>query len=100
MARMFPNSAFTGYDLSDEAIAWATAQAEEEEGLANLTFAVRDLRTYDRDAEPEAFDLVTTFDAIHDQGNPRAMPAGIRGTDRKSGGEGKVVSVGVDPGGR
>src|SRR3546814_252054 len=79
MARMFPNSAFTGYDLSEEGIAWACAQAGAE-GLANVTFAVRDLRTYDRDAEPGAFDLVTTFDAIHDQGNPRAMLAGIRRT--------------------
>lgn len=79
MARAYPDSRFTGYDLSDEAIAWATAQAEEE-GLSNVTFAVRDLRSYDRDAEPGAFDLVTTFDAIHDQGNPLAMLKGIRRT--------------------
>lgn len=30
MAGWFPNSSFTGYDLSAEAIAWATANAEEQ----------------------------------------------------------------------
>ena len=29
-----------------------------------------DLSDYDRTAEPEAFDFVTTFDAIHDQAQP------------------------------
>ncbi|NKB49398.1 MAG: methyltransferase domain-containing protein [Alphaproteobacteria bacterium] len=79
MAEWFPNSTFAGYDLSAEAIAWATANAEER-GLTNLTFQVRDLGTFDRDADESAFDFVTTFDAVHDQGNPRAMVRGIRRT--------------------
>ena len=79
MAGWFPNSSFTGYDLSAEAIAWATANAEEQ-GLDNLTFQVRDLSGFDEDAEEAAFDFVITFDAVHDQANPRAMVRGIRRT--------------------
>jgi 2-polyprenyl-3-methyl-5-hydroxy-6-metoxy-1,4-benzoquinol methylase len=79
MAAWYPNSSFAGYDLSAEAIAWATANAQEQ-GLDNLTFQVRDLGTFDRDADAAAFDFVTTFDAVHDQGNPRAMVRGIHRT--------------------
>ena len=77
LAEWFPNSTFTGYDLSGEAVAWATANAQAK-GLTNVTFEVRDLRTFDRDAPAAAFDFVTTFDAVHDQGDPRAMVRGIR----------------------
>jgi len=38
---------------------------------------VRDLTTFDTDAEPCSFDLVTTFDAVHDQASPRALLKGI-----------------------
>lgn len=37
------------------------------------------------DAEPEAFDLVTTFDAVHDQPKPMALLRGIRRTLRAGG---------------
>ena len=79
MAARYPASTFTGNDLSAEALAWATAEAEERE-LSNVRFEVRDLATFDEDAAPGAFDFVTTFDAVHDQGNPRAMVRGIRKT--------------------
>ena len=36
LAERFPKSTFQGYDLSAEATAYATAQAEER-GLANVT---------------------------------------------------------------
>ncbi len=77
LAKRFPNSRFSGLDLSAEAIAWATAQAEEQ-GLSNLSFDVRDLRDFDSTAQPGAFDLVTSFDAIHDQARPLAVLTGIR----------------------
>jgi hypothetical protein len=38
----------------------------------------RDLSTFDVDAEPEAYDYVATFDAVHDQAKPLAMLRGIR----------------------
>ena len=84
LATRFPNSRFTGYDLSEEAIGYAVETARGK-GLANLSFAVRDLRRFDRDAEPEAYDLVTTFDAVHDQPDPQALLRGIRRTLTGSG---------------
>ena len=77
LAERFPNSTFQGYDLSAEAIAYATEQAAERR-LANVHFAQRDLSTFDVDAEPEAFAYVATFDAVHDQARPLAMLKGIR----------------------
>lgn len=77
LAQHFPASRFTGYELSAEAVAWARDQAAAL-GLANVAFHVRDLTDFDRTAEPGAFDLVTTFDGIHDQGRPLAVLTGAR----------------------
>ena len=79
MAEWFPASRFVGYDLSAEAIDYATGEARGR-GLANIAFAVRDLSNFDESAKPGAFDLVTTFDAVHDQAKPAAMLRGIRRT--------------------
>jgi len=84
LAARFPRSAFTGYDLSPDAVGFGAARAADL-GLGNLRFAVRDLIDYDATAEPEAFDLVTTFDAVHDQPRPGALLAGIRRTLRPDG---------------
>ena len=46
LGRAFPNSRFTGFDFSEEAIVAARAQAEEW-GLANVTFEVRDAAELD-----------------------------------------------------
>jgi 2-polyprenyl-3-methyl-5-hydroxy-6-metoxy-1,4-benzoquinol methylase len=77
MAGWFPNSRFVGLDLAEEAIAFARDEAERQ-GHANAAFASRDLSRFDQEAEHAAFDLVTTFDAVHDQANPRAVLRGIR----------------------
>ena len=79
LAETFPNSRFQGYDLSAEAIAYASAEAAER-GLENVRFEQRDLSTFDVGAEPEAFAYVTTFDAVHDQAQPLALLRGIRRT--------------------
>ena len=77
MAGWFPNSRFVGLDLAEEAIAFAQQEARRQ-GHANLAFSARDLSRFDKEAERAAFDLVTTFDAVHDQANPRAVLRGIR----------------------
>ncbi|MBA1145882.1 class I SAM-dependent methyltransferase [Ectothiorhodospiraceae bacterium WFHF3C12] len=77
MAARYPRSRFLGYDLSREAIDWASEQARLA-GLDNVRFEVRDLGDFDRTADPGRFDLVTTFDAIHDQANPLGLLKGIR----------------------
>jgi len=84
LAERFPSSTFRGYDLSSDAIAFATAQASER-GLANVAFEQRDLSTFDEDAEPEEFAFVTTFDAVHDQARPLAVLEGIRRTVKPDG---------------
>ncbi len=84
LGERFPASTFHGYDLSADAIAYATGQAAER-GLDNVHFEVRDLSTFDVDAEPEAFDYVATFDAVHDQARPLAMLKGIRRALRPDG---------------
>jgi 2-polyprenyl-3-methyl-5-hydroxy-6-metoxy-1,4-benzoquinol methylase len=73
MACMFPNSRFVGYDFSEEAIARARAEAEEH-GTTNVRFEVKDAVTLD---EKAGYDLITTFDAIHDQAKPAAVLKGI-----------------------
>jgi len=73
LAGTFPNSRFTGYDLSPQAIPEAQAAAEAA-GLRNLWFAETDVAELDRTAQ---FDLITAFDAIHDQADPARVLAGI-----------------------
>ena len=84
LAERFPNSRFIGYDLSAEAIGWATERAARL-GLANLRFEQRDLSDFDRTAPAQRYDLVTTFDAIHDQAHPLNLLKGIRRTLREDG---------------
>ena len=48
------------------------------EGHGNARFEARDLSRFDEEAEPGAFDLVTSFDAIHDQARPMVVLRGIR----------------------
>lgn len=76
LASRYPASAFTGYDLSEEAIASAR-DAARARGLSNVRFETRDLSDFDRTAPLGAFDLVTTFDAVHDQADPAALLRGI-----------------------
>jgi len=73
MARAFPKSRFTGYDFSDEAVAAGTAEAKEW-GLANAKFVRKDVSQMD---ETAAYDLITAFDAIHDQARPAQVLAHI-----------------------
>lgn len=76
LAERFPQSEFVGYDLSLDAVAFATDRARDA-GLANVTFEARDVSSFDRDAERDAYDLITTFDAVHDQAHPLAVLRGI-----------------------
>lgn len=81
MARLFPGSRFVGYDISDAAIAGARAEANRH-GARNVRFEVRDCAGI---PDREAFDLVTAFDAIHDQSRPDALLAGARRALRRDG---------------
>jgi hypothetical protein len=50
-----------------------------------VEFIVADLSRFDETAEIEAFDFVTTFDAIHDQAKPLNVLRGIHRTLRRAG---------------
>ena len=76
MAQRFPNSRFTGCDLSEEAISKANSEAAEH-ATGNIRFEVRDLTTFDNDAPVARYDFITSFDAIHDQAQPDRVLAGI-----------------------
>lgn len=84
-AERFPNSRFTGYDLSNEAIATARERAA---GLSNLRFEVLDCM---RMSDEGNFDLIFTFDAIHDQPNPLQLLENIRQAMRED-----AVYIGQD----
>ena len=73
LAKNYPNSRFAGYDFSEKSIGCAKTDAAEL-GLVNVRFEVRDAAAI---GETEAYDLITSFDAIHDQAKPAAMLAGI-----------------------
>ncbi len=66
MAKAFPNSRFTGIDFSDEGLAAGRAEASQW-GLANATFVSADVAELD---VTETYDVITVFDAIHDQAQP------------------------------
>ncbi len=75
MAREYPRSTFVGFDLGEDAIARARAEAHTM-GLANARFERLDATTLPTDPK---FDLITSFDAIHDQRDPAAALRRIAG---------------------
>ncbi len=66
MAKHFPNSTFYGYDLSAHAIEVAKKEAKKI-GNPNTVFQVQNILNL---TFIEKFDLITAFDAIHDQPKP------------------------------
>ncbi len=81
LARTFPNSRFQGFDLCADAFANTQAKARFE-GLDNLRFEARDLSS---DEAVGSFDLVTAFDAVHDQADPKGFLRLIRRSLRPGG---------------
>ena len=73
MAKSFPASRFTGYDFSEEAIVTGQTAAQKQ-GLTNLRFEVIDVTSLEI---TDHFQLITAFDAIHDQVYPDRVLKGI-----------------------
>jgi ubiquinone/menaquinone biosynthesis C-methylase UbiE len=76
LAELFPKSRFVGMDLSEEATRDARGDATAR-GLTNIEFVAADLSNFDERADSEAFDFITTFDAVHDQARPLNVLKGI-----------------------
>lgn len=69
LAESFPKSHFTGVDASVEAIT-AADEAAARRHAANTRFVNGDVAELNT---PRAYDLVTAFDAIHDQAKPAVV---------------------------
>ena len=69
LAREFPRSSFVGHDIAEDAITSARAEASKLE-LKNARFEVADVASPCADGP---FDLITAFDAIHDQRAPAVV---------------------------
>jgi 2-polyprenyl-3-methyl-5-hydroxy-6-metoxy-1,4-benzoquinol methylase len=76
MANQFPLSKFTGYDISQEAIKNAQSQSLIN-GTKNVDFKVKDVSKILDPSTNLSFDLITAFDAIHDQAEPGTVLTNI-----------------------
>jgi len=81
LAEIFPNSTFTGFDLCEDAFAPTRIEARDK-GLNNLFFVAKDLSDQDSIG---SFDLITAFDAVHDQKDPQGFLKMIRASLAKDG---------------
>jgi 2-polyprenyl-3-methyl-5-hydroxy-6-metoxy-1,4-benzoquinol methylase len=81
MAAVFPASRFTGIDFSEEGLAVARAEASQL-GLKNAAFAAKDVANLDA---AESYDVITVFDAIHDQAQPAQVLQNIHQALRPGG---------------
>ena len=72
MAKAFPKSKFTGFDVHPGSIERAR-QCAREDGLRNVTFAIASAKEF-----PGRYDFITTFDALHDMGDPVGAAAHAR----------------------
>jgi 2-polyprenyl-3-methyl-5-hydroxy-6-metoxy-1,4-benzoquinol methylase len=84
MARAFPASRFTGVDFSEEAIA-AGAQEAARLGLTNATFESHNLAGPGMAEKRATYDVITVFDAIHDQAQPARVLENIHRALRPGG---------------
>ena len=81
LASAFPRSRFVGYDVFEPAIRLATERAAAA-GLADrIRFDHRDVST----GLPKQFDVITTFDVIHDAVDPLGILRAIRQALRPDG---------------
>ena len=73
MAKHFPKSRFSGYDMSEEAVSRGKELATQEQ-LNNIRLTAKDIAQID---DTQKYDLITTFDAVHDQADPAKVLSNI-----------------------
>jgi SAM-dependent methyltransferase len=69
LAQAFPRSRFVGYDSFEPTIAQAAANAEASGVSERVRFEHHDVST----GLPDQYDVITTFDVIHDAVDPRGV---------------------------
>jgi 2-polyprenyl-3-methyl-5-hydroxy-6-metoxy-1,4-benzoquinol methylase len=79
MAKAFPKSRFTGFDIHAESIAAAIGHARDA-GVTNVSFEIGAADDYRCVDGGQPYDFVAVFDALHDMGNPAAASRHVRDT--------------------
>jgi SAM-dependent methyltransferase len=74
LAELFPASTFVGYDAFPAQVERARRAAEEAGVGDRVRFEVADASQ----GLPETFDVISTFDVVHDAADPAGLVAGIR----------------------
>lgn len=81
LARAFPRSRFVGYDMFEPAIGLAKKRAAAAGVADRIRFEHRDVAK----GLPEPFDVITTFDVVHDAVDPLGLLRAIRQALRSGG---------------
>jgi len=81
MAQAFPNSTFVGSDYHADSIETARARAQEAGVADRVQFVVEPAAAY----AGSGYDLVTTFDCLHDMGDPVGASRHVLGTLKPDG---------------
>lgn len=74
LAQAFPNSLYTGYDAYEPTIALATARARDAGVGDRVRFECRDVAK----GLPVQYDIITTFEVVHDAVDPAGLLKAIR----------------------
>ena len=86
LAQSYPASQYVGYDFFEPLIAQATRAAEQAGVADRVRFQCLDASQ----GLPETYDVITTFDVVHDAVDPRGLLRAIRQALRP---EGRYVCV-------
>lgn len=81
LAQAYPNGRYTGYDADPATVARARANAERAGVGDRVRFERRDASR----GLPDRYDVITTFDVVHDAADPRGMLRCIRDALRPDG---------------
>lgn len=81
LAQAFPDSRYVGYDAFEPTIAKAIANAQAAGVADRVSFQHLDASQ----GLPEQYDVITTFDVVHDAVDPRALLRAIRQALRPDG---------------
>ena len=74
MAKAFPKSHFTGYDFHEPSVLEARRHAKSHGVSEHVHFEVASAK----EIKETGFDLATSFDCLHDMGDPRGCSAHMR----------------------
>jgi len=84
LARKFPNSEFHGYEVSDEALSLAATSIATSQ-LTNVFVHDAKEKNHSLGDAKSAYDLVTTFDVLHDAPNPAELISQVKAALRPEG---------------